>query len=595
MAAAAARVPEARIGGHILADALVAQGATHAFCVPGESYLDLLDGLYVQRNRIQLVTCRFEAGAVHMAEAYGKLTGRPGVAVVTRGPGACHAAIGVHVAFQDSTPLVLIVGQIPFEETDRESFQEVDYRKMFAPLAKWVTQIDDAARIPELMAHAFDVATSGRPGPVVVAISEEMQKETAAVPDIGPAAVLPPHPAPDAIPRLTAMLAEAERPLAVLGGSRWTAEGRAAIRDFLVANDIPAAVGFRRQGLFDGTHPNFVGDLGVGADATLVARAKESDLLLAIGTRIGETVSQGYTLLDMAGRGATRIVHVYPEQAEIGRVYRPALGIVSDLNAFALAARAAPPVPSPRWSGWRAELRAAREAQARAPDAAGPLNLAAALQELERALPPDTIFTTDAGNFATWPTRFTHVSEGQDFLGPTNGAMGYAVPAAIGAKIVQPDRTVVCFVGDGGFLMTGQEIATAFHHGVAPIVLVFNNGMYGTIRMHQERTYPGRVSGTGLTNPDFARFIESFGGHGEVVERTEDLVPAFRRAQASGRPAVIEVRTDPEQVTNRSTIAQLREQARRAAEGATAAPAKPASAQPARATPAPRRAGPRAR
>ncbi|GGC29079.1 thiamine pyrophosphate protein [Siccirubricoccus deserti] len=558
----AAVTREARLGGHILADALVAQGVTHAFCVPGESYLDLLDGLYAQRNRIQLTTCRFEAGAVHMAEAYGKLTGRPGVAIVTRGPGACHAAIGVHVAFQDSTPLVLLIGQIPFEETDRESFQEVDYRKMFAPLAKWVTQIDDAARIPELMAHAFDVATSGRPGPVVVAISEEMQRKMAAVPDLAPAAVLPPHPAPDAIPRLMEMLGRAQRPLAVIGGSRWTAEGRAAIRDFLVANDIPVAVGFRRQGLFDGTHPNFVGDLGVGADATLVAKAKQCDLFLAIGTRIGETVSQGYTLFDMAG--ATPIVHVYPDQAEIGRVYRPALGITADLNAFALAAKAAQPIAKPVWSGWRAELRAAREAQAKAPQYDGSLNLAVALQELEKALPADTIFTTDAGNFATWPTRFMHVSEGQDFLGPTNGAMGYSVPAAIGAKITHPDRTVIGFVGDGGFLMTGQEIATAFHHKVAPIILVFNNQMYGTIRMHQERHYPGRVSATQLTNPDFARFIESFGGHGEIVEATDQLVPAVKRAMASGKPAIVEVRTNPEQVTNRSTIEQLRAQAAKA-------------------------------
>jgi len=586
-----------RPGGKLLADALVAQGVTHAFCVPGESYLDLLDGLYAVRNRIQLVTCRFEAGAVHMAEAYGKLTGRPGVAIVTRGPGACHASIGVHVAYQDSTPLVLIVGQIPFEETDRESFQEVDYRRMFAPLAKWVTQIDDAARIPELMAHAFDVAVSGRPGPVVVAISEEMQKEMARVPDIGPAPVLPPHPAPEAMPRLMAMLAKAQRPLAVLGGSRWTAEGRAAIREFLVANDLPAAVSFRRQGLFPGTHPNFVGDLGVGADPGLVARAKEADLILAIGTRLGEPVSQGYTLLDMAGQG-TPVVHVYPEQSEIGRVHRPALGIVSDLNAFARVARDTPPVKEPAWSGWTQEARAARLEQAKAQDYAGPMNLAVALQELEKALPPDTIFTTDAGNFATWPTRFMHLTEGQDFLGPTNGAMGYGVPAAIGAKIVHPERTVVCFVGDGGFLMTGQEIATAFHHSVAPIILVFNNQMYGTIRMHQERTYPGRVSGTALTNPDFAKFIESFGGHGETVERTEDLVPAFQRAVASGKPAVIEVVMNPEQITNRVTIADLREQARKAAEAA--ASPKPQAAHSAPATPGapgptPRRIGPRIR
>lgn len=588
-----ARRTEARLGGHILADALVAQGVSHAFCVPGESYLDLLDGLYAQRNRIQLVTCRFEAGAVHMAEAYGKLTGKPGVAIVTRGPGACHAAIGVHVAFQDSTPLVLLVGQIPFEETDRESFQEVDYRKMFAPLAKWVTQIDDAARIPELMAHAFDVATSGRPGPVVVAISEEMQKELASVPDIGPAAVLPPHPAPAAMDRLMGMLAKAQRPLAVLGGGAgWTEQGRADIRDFLVANDIPVAVSFRRQGLFDGTHQNYVGDIGVGADATLVAKAKESDLFLAIGTRIGEPVSQGYTLFDMAG--ATPIVHVYPDQAEIGRVYRPALGITADLNAFAAAAKATKPIASPAWAGWRAELRAAREAQAKPGNYEGPLNLAVALQELETVLPPDTIFTTDAGNFATWPNRFMHVSEKQDFLGPTNGAMGYGVPAAIGAKIVHPGRTVVCFVGDGGFLMTGQELATAFHHSVSPIILVFNNQMYGTIRMHQERHYPGRVSATALTNPDFSKFIESFGGHGEIVEATDQLVPAFKRAMASGKPAVIEVRTNPEQVTNRSTIAQMREQARKAAESAAAAAGKEPAAQAARA-PAPRRAGLRTR
>ena len=583
-----AKRAQPRPGGKLLADALVAQGCSHVFCVPGESYLDLLDGLYAQRNRIELVTCRFEAGAVHMAEAYGKLTGKPGVAIVTRGPGACHAAIGVHVAFQDSTPLVLLVGQIPFAETDRESFQEVDYRKMFAPLAKWVTQIDDVTRIPELIAHAFDVATSGRPGPVVVAISEEMQREMASVPDLPPCKVLPPHPSPEALPQIMAMLEKAQRPLAVLGGSCWTEDGRHAIRDWLVGNDIPVAVSFRRQGLFDGTNQNFVGDLGVGADAALVARARNCDLFLAIGTRLGETVSQGYTLFDMAG--ATPIIHIYPDQAEIGRVYRPALGVVSDLNAFALAARNIEPLRRPSWSAWTRELRAGRVAQATAPDYEGPLNLAVALQELEKVLPKDTIYTTDAGNFATWPTRFMHVGEKQDFLGPTNGAMGYGVPAAIGAKIVHPERTVVCFVGDGGFLMTGQELATAFHHSVAPIILVFNNAMYGTIRMHQEKTFPGRVSGTALTNPDFAKFIEAYGGHGEVVERTEELVPAVKRAIASGKPALVEVRTNPEQITNRSTVAQLREQA-----NASAATAKtPAKAQALRA-PAARRSGPRAR
>ena len=575
-----------RTGGKLLADALVAQGVTHAFCVPGESYLDLLDGLYSVRNRLQLVTCRFEAGAIHMAEAYGKLTGKPGVAIVTRGPGACHAAIGVHVAQQDSTPLVLLVGQIPVEETDRETFQEVDYRRMFSPIAKWVTQIDDEKRIPELMAHAFDVAVSGRPGPVVIAISEEMQKRMASVPDIGPADVLPPHPAPDAVSRMMAMLGKAKRPLAVLGGSRWSDQGKADIRDFLLANDLPVAVGFRRQGIFDGNSENYVGDLGVGADPGLVAHAKDADLIIAIGSRLGETFSQGYTLLDMAG--ATPIVHVYPEQSEIGRVYRPALGITADLNAFAAAAKAAAPIKKPTWTGWTRDMRATRMKQAEAPNYEGPLNLAKALQDLEKALPANTIYTTDAGNFATWPTRFMHVGAGQDFLGPTNGAMGYAVPSAIGAKIVHPERTVIGFVGDGGFLMTGQEIATAFHHSVNPIILVFNNQMYGTIRMYQERTYPHRVSGTALTNPDFARFIEAFGGHGEVVEKTEELVPAVQRALASGKPAIVEIRMNPEQVTNRATIADLRAQSGKAA---------PAAAVPAAAKrgPAPRRSGPRPR
>jgi acetolactate synthase-1/2/3 large subunit len=546
----------ARTGGQLLADALVAQGVTHAFSVPGESFLDLLDGLYNVRNRLELITCRFEAGAVHMAEAHGKLTGRPGVAIVTRGPGACHASIGVHVAMQDSTPLVLIVGQIPFAETDRDSFQEVDYRRMFSPLAKWVTQIDDAARIPELMARAFDVATSGRPGPVVVAISEEMQKALVEVPDVGPAPVLPPYPAPHAIPRLLELLDKAERPVVILGGSAWSTAGRDAIRDFCLAHDLPVAVGFRRLGLFDGTSPNFVGDIGVGSDPGLVARVKESDLVLAIGTRLGEATSQGYTLFEAAR--TSPIVHVHQDAAEIGRVFRPILGIAADLNGFAVALRdAAPRKPRP-WGDWTRKLRAGREASAKAPEYQGPLNFARALQALEAELPPDTIFTSDAGNFATWPQRFMSVRERQDFLGPTNGAMGYGVPSGIGAAITYPERCVVTFVGDGGFLMTGQEIATAFHHNVTPIVIVVNNGQYGTIRMYQERTYPGRISGTQLTNPDFAKFIEAFGGHGEVVSATEELVPAFRRARASGKPAIIEVRMSPEQITNRATVTQLR-------------------------------------
>ena len=545
----------ARPGGRVLADALVVQGIDHVFAVPGESYLDVLDGLYAVRDRLKLITCRFEAGAVDMAEAYGKLTGRPAAAMVTRGPGACHGAIGVHIARQDSTPLLLFVGQIPFAETDRESFQEIDYRRMFGPVAKWVTQIDEAARIPEIVAHAVDVATRGRPGPVVIALSEEMQKDVVEVPDIGPAEVTRPHPDPAALARLQSLLGRARKPLAILGGSCWSEAGRAAIRHFLQAHELPVTVGFRRQQLYDGTLDNYAGDIGVGADPALVAKAREADLILALGTRLGEPVTQGYALFDPAG--ATPIVHVYPDAAEIGRVFRPALGIVADLNVFAEAAAKLEPAATP-WGDWTRELRALRLAANEAPDYAGTLNLARVLHQLQELLPERAILTTDAGNFATWPTRFMNFADQQRFIGPTNGAMGYAVPAAVGAKLAFPDRMVVAFVGDGGFMMTGQEIATAFHHGVAPIVLVFNNQMYGTIRMYQERTYPGRVSGTALTNPDFAKYIEAFGGHGETVTHTEQFAPAFRRAAESGRPAVIELVMNPDQITSRATIADLR-------------------------------------
>ena len=544
-----------RPGGRVLADALVSHGIDHVFAVPGESYLDVLDGLYAVRERLTLITCRFEAGAVDMAEAFGKLTGRPAAAMVTRGPGACHGAIGVHIAMQDSTPLLLFVGQIPFEETDRDSFQEIDYRRMFGPVAKWVTQIDHARRIPEIVAHAVDVATTGRPGPVVIALSEEMQKQEVEVADLGPIEISPPNPDPATLVRLQELLAQARRPLAVLGGSCWSEAGRAAIRSFLVGHDLPVAVGFRRQALYDGTLPNFVGDLGVGADPALVARARQADLVLAIGSRLGEAVTQGYTLFDMAG--GTPIVQVHPDPVEIGRVFRTRLGIVSDLNVFAVAAAKLAP-GKPAWSEWTRDLRGLREAANAVTEYAGPLNLSQVLHELQAMLPKDAVLTCDAGNFATWPARFMNFSEGQRFIGPTNGAMGYGVPAVIAAKIAFPERMAIGFVGDGGFMMTGQEIATAFHHGVAPIILVFNNQMYGTIRMYQERTYPERVSGTALTNPDFARLIEAFGGHGEVVVKTEEFSPAFRRAVDSGKPALIELRVDPEQITSRATIAQLR-------------------------------------
>ena len=543
-----------RTGGRAIADALVAHGVEHVFSVPGESFVDTLDGLYAVRERIAVVTCRFEGGAVYMAEAAAKLSGRPGVAMVTRGPGACHGAIGVHTAQQDATPLVLFVGQIPTGDVDRDAFQEIDYRRMFGGIAKWVTQIDDAARVPELVAHAFDVATSGRPGPVVIAIPEDMQKRTTDAPDVGPRAVAAVEPAPEALAQLGALLAAARRPLLLLGGFGWTGAARAAIRTFAQAHDIPVVVSFRRQSLYDGTLPTYAGDLGVGADPALVAKVRESDLVIALGTRLAAAVTQGYTLFPRTG---APLVHIYPDAVEIGRVFRPMLGIACDPATFAPHLARLVPTGVDR-AGWTRELRQLRENGRAVPTYAGRLNFAQVLHELGAALPPDAIVTSDAGNFAAWPTRFMEFGAGQELLGPGNGAMGYGVPAAVAAKLLHPERTVVGIVGDGGFLMTGQELATAVHHGVAPVFLVCNNAMYATIRMHQERHYPGREVGTALTNPDFAQLAASFGAHGEVVEETAAFAPALRRALARTKPALIELRLDPEQITSRTTIDAIR-------------------------------------
>jgi len=567
----------ARPGGRILADALRTQGVTHVFQVAGESFLGLLDGLYENRSYIRTITCRFEGAAVNMAEAHGKLTGRPGVAIVTRGPGACHGSIGVHIAQQDSTPLVLIVGQIPRGDTDRDAFQEVDYRRFFGGIAKWVTQIDDASRIPELIHHAFQVAVSGRPGPVVVAIPEDMQTDIAEVAD-GRRHVVPRAlPDPAAMAELGRILARSKRPFVVLGqGAHWTAEGRADLAAWLIANALPAAVGFRRQMLLDNTLDVFAGDLGNGGDPALFAKAREADLVIAIGSRLGEPVTQGYTLFTPP-RLEAALVHVMPDGGELGRVYQADLPILADLNAFAAAARATVTV-TPSWREWTREIRANRlKWSGEVPAYEGKLNLAAAMKALEAMLPEDAIVTTDAGNFSGWGVRFINYRAGQMLIGPCCGAMGYSVPAGIAAKILYPERTVISMVGDGGFLMNGQEIATAFHHGVNPLVMVFNNQMYGTIRMHQERDYPGRVSGTALTNPDFARFIEAYGGHGEVVQETAEFAPAVERALASGKPALVELRMNPDQITTRTTITAIRAAAGLKAK-ASAAEKKPALA-----------------
>ena len=570
---------QSRQGGRVLADVLRTQGVTHVFQVAGESFLGLLDGLYENRSAIRTITCRFEGAAVNMAEAHGKLTGRPGVAIVTRGPGACHGSIGVHIAQQDSTPLVLLVGQIPRGDTDRDAFQEVDYRRFFGSMAKWVTQIDDAARIPELISHAFQVAVSGRPGPVVVAIPEDMQTDMVEVAD-GRRYVVPRAlPDPALMAELHRMLGRARKPLVILGsGAAWTDQGRADLRAWITANDLPAAVGFRRQSVFDNHLPQYIGDLGNGGDPALFAAAKEADLIVSVGSRLGEPVTQGYSLFAPPSIGVP-FVHVMPEGSELGRVYQADLAILADLNAFAAAAAALPPIDPP-WRAWTRRLRAQRlKWSTEVPEYEGPLNLAQAMRELEAMLPEDAIVTTDAGNFSAWGTRFINYRGSQRLLGPCCGAMGYSVPAGISAKLLYPERTVISMTGDGSMLMTGQEIATAFHHGVNPLVMVFNNSMYGTIRMHQERDYPGRVSGTALTNPDFARFIEAYGGHGEVVQASEEFRPAVERALAAGKPALVELRMNPDQVTTRTTISAMR-----AAAGIKAKPApkkdavKPAAA-----------------
>lgn len=546
---------EARRGGRLVAESLLAQGIDLGFTVPGESFLATLDGLRDVADRFRLITTRIEIGAAQMAESVGKLTGRPAAAFVTRGPGACHAAIGVHVAAQDSTPMLLFIGQIPRAETDRDSFQEIDYRRMFGGIAKFVTQIDDAARVPELIAHAVDVATSGRPGPAVIALSEEMQMESAAVPDLPLARTTRPFPDPDAVAEIAVRLARAERPLVILGGSCWRRESLDRLGAWLRAAELPVTVGFRRQSVYAGAYENYAGDLGVGADPALVKAAKEADLILAIGSRLSEATTQGYTLFDAAG--ATPIIQVLPDGAELGRVHRLALGVEADISNFA-DALAALPAPAPRWRDWTKRLRTLREAGRAIPDYPSPLNLARLLQRLESKLPADAVFTTDAGNFAAWPTRFMNLQDGQAFLGPTNGAMGYAVPAAVGASIAAPERTVVGFVGDGGFLMTGNELATAVQFGAAPIVMVFDNGMYGTIRMHQEREFPGRPVATDLVNPDLTALARALGVHAETITRDEEiddgLDGALRAAREDHRPAVIHVVCDPKQLTSRRRL-----------------------------------------
>ena len=549
-----------RTGGRLIADALRVHGVETVFCVPGESYLEIMDGLYDLSNEIALISCRHEHGAANMAEAYGKLTGRPGVCMVTRGPGACNASIGAHTAFQDSTPMVLLVGQVRRGHMGREAFQEVDYRHMYAPLAKWVTQVERAEQLPEVMARAFHTAVSGRPGPVVLALPEDMLCEAADVADTAPHEAERAHPDAADLERLRRRLAGAERPVMIVGGGGWTDEARDGILAFAEAHGLPTCCSFRRHDLFDNTHACFVGELGLGPNPALVKRVKEADVLLVVGARLGEMTTQGYTIVE-APRPRQSLIHVHASAEELGRVFEPTLAIQSGMAEFVEAARALTAVDGTRWRDWAAEARRDYEDTRRPPAFDGALDLGRVMTELNERLSPDAIVTVDAGNFSGWAQRYLAFGGGRRFLGATSGAMGYGVPAAVAAKIAMPERMVVACVGDGGFGMTGQELLTAVLYGVNPVILVFNNAMYGTIRMHQERDHPGRVIGTDLASPDFAALAVAYGAHGETVERTEDFAPAFERALGSGKAAVIELRMDPDVINTRTTLTALREAA----------------------------------
>jgi acetolactate synthase I/II/III large subunit len=547
-----------RAGGKLLADQLAVHGTEVAFCVPGESYLDLLDGLY--GSAIRLITCRHEASAANMAEAYGKLTGRPGVCMVTRGPGATQAAVGVHTAFQDSTPLILLVGQVSSAQEEREAFQEVDYRRMFGPLAKWVAQIDRVDRIPELIARAYATACSGRPGPVVLALPEDMLAASSEAPDAPRFRRVQPSPAPADIDALGDLLSGATRPFAIVGGGGWTPAAAAGLRTFLEANELPAGAAFRRQDAIDNDSPSYAGDVGIGINPALAGRVRDADLLLVVGPRLGEMTTSGYTLLDVPKPKQT-LVHVHPGAEELGRVYQADLPILSGMEEFAAAVRDLRVTPA--WGSATAEARSEYEAWQRPEPMPGPVDLGEVMATL-RARVQAAIVCNGAGNHTAWVHRFWRFHDYPSQLAPTSGAMGYGVPAAVAAKALHPDRDVICFSGDGDFLMSGQELATAVQYDLPIVVIVVDNGMYGTIRMHQERHFPGRVVGTDLVNPDFAAFARAFGAHGETVERTEDFAGALERSLDARVPAVIAVRIEPNAITPRTTLTAIRA----AAEGA---------------------------
>lgn len=549
-----------RSGGAVLVDQLVLNGVRRVFLVPGESYLAALDALYDHADTVETVVCRQEGGAAFMAEAHGKLTGEVGVCFVTRGPGACNAAIGVHTAMQDSTPLILLIGQVGREMRHREAFQEIDVDRLFGWTTKWAVEVNDARRLPEIMARAFRVAQSGRPGPVAISLPEDMLTDMVAVADAPPAQVLTPYADPGAVAALASRLAAAERPMMIVGGGGWTVEAAEDIRRFATAWNLPTACSFRRQDIVDNALPVYAGELGTSVDKRLIERIRESDLLIAVGTRLSEIATQGYELIDIPVPQMP-LIHVHADLAELGKVYQPVLAINAGPNEFAAAA-AALPAPAVAWGEWTARVRADYIASATPTPCPGPLDMNAVMATLAEVLPGDTVMVNDAGNFTGWLQRFWCYRHFRTQVGPTNGAMGYGVPAAVGAAIECAGvRPVVCFVGDGGFLMTAQELATAIRHGAAPVIILVDNGSYGTIRMHQERSYPNRVVATDLANPDFAAFAQSFGAHGETVTETAQFRPALERALAvshKGLPAVLCLKLSIEVITSRTTLTRLK-------------------------------------
>lgn len=553
--AAKTRTGNQRTGGQILVDQLVIHGSDTAFGVPGESYLAVLDALH--DSQVKFVICRQEGGAAMMAEAYGKLTGRPGIAMVTRGPGATNASAGVHIAAQDSTPMILFVGQVARSMRDREAFQEIDYRQMFGSIAKWVTEIDDPARIPELVARAYQTACSGRPGPVVISLPEDMLTEAAAAVDGQPSRPVQAYPSPQDMVELQGLLNGAERPFMILGGGGWTKEAAADIQRFAETFDLPVGVSFRRQDYIDNTHRCYAGHVGISVKPPLSDRIKEADLLLLVGTRMGEASSQSYGIIDIPAP-RQKLVHVHAGAEELGQIYQPALAIHAGAAAFAQAAAALKPDGRKPWFEQTELAHQQYLDSLTPPKSPGDLQFGQVVRWLNDHLPEDAIITNGAGNYCVWVNGFYQYRGYGTQLAPTSGSMGYGTPAAVAAKLVHPERTVIAFAGDGCLLMTGQEMATAAQYGLKVIWIVANNGMYGTIRMHQERDYPSRVSGTDLSNPDFAALARAYGGYGETVTTNGAFPEAFARAQKADTFALLDLQLDPNAITPAMTIEQIR-------------------------------------